>query len=177
MRGEDFASMFCIEAELGSPPHARGRPTIVRFNGANGGITPACAGKTPTSCHYACKWQDHPRMRGEDSVVVNPFVCQLGSPPHARGRLCSLLPPVSAGGITPACAGKTCLPLSVCNSRQDHPRMRGEDLSGLSDVYSEIGSPPHARGRRAYRARRRREGGITPACAGKTLAKHNRKED
>ena len=48
--------------------------------------------------------------------------------------------------------------------------MRGED-STFSKRWSAIGgSPPHARGRRRHTGRPCLPGGITPACAGKTLA-------
>ena len=50
---------------------------------------------------------DHPRMRGEDAMML------------CTGQTFSR--------ITPACAGKTSPYLGNCASDQDHPRMRGED--------------------------------------------------
>ena len=48
--------------------------------------------------------------------------------------------------------------------------MRGEDVSGLSFLFSLRGSPPHARGRHRQLSRREEASRITPACAGKTPA-------
>ncbi len=46
--------------------------------------------------------------------------------------------------------------------------MRGEDYISANRMKITIGSPPHARGRRAGRDANRVVAGITPACAGKT---------
>ena len=51
----------------------------------------------------------------------------------------------------------------------DHPRMRGEDQMAANNVEFFDGSPPHARGRRAYPGSFPGGKGITPACAGKTV--------
>ena len=67
-------------------------------------------------------------MRGEDHHEDRDGCTGSGSPPHARGRL-----PLLFG---------------TSFSTRDHPRMRGEDLTG--------------------HVRRREPVGITPACAGKT---------
>ena len=95
--------------------------------------------------------------------------CDIGSPPHARGRLRRHPFTFGRRGITPACAGKTVEHGFDFGLDQDHPRMRGEDLEVNVDFRSTFGSPPHARGRLkvilALAIMRR----ITPACAGKTL--------
>lgn len=71
------------------------------------GITPACAGKTLMLTAVMRRVKDHPRMRGEDDVEVWYLRCHLGSPPHARGRLCTAV--------------------IIFHAPSDHPRMRGED--------------------------------------------------
>ena len=86
-------------------------------------------------------------MRGEDSIVYIQGAANLGSPPHARGRLLGGFVLFIDAGITPACAGKTGLrTFSRCLPR-DHPRMRGEDNVKTSNSMTVRGSPPHARGR------------------------------
>ena len=66
-------------------------------------------------------------MRGEDGYdVVNPARSE-GSPPHARGRPPNRPRSRTPGRITPACAGKTGVRISVNYYGRDHPRMRGED--------------------------------------------------
>ena len=89
MRGEDRSVPCWTCTRCGSPPHARGRHLGLGNAAANAGITPACAGKTPSSKTSRTRGADHPRMRGEDPGVEVAWRVQLGSPPHARGRLAS----------------------------------------------------------------------------------------
>ena len=116
-----------------------------------GRITPACAGKTCPKCVFRAIMGDHPRMRGEDLCGYYVAVHCGGSPPHARGRLKHFIGRDPAFGITPACAGKTCISVVDLSILADHPRMRGEDAGKFNgkDVFI----------------------GITPACAGKTVAR------
>ena len=127
MRGEDL-SPSCVSFEHGgSPPHARGRHISKVKVGRFFRIPPACAGKTHSQPSLWGYWEDHPRMRGEDTGRTRPVRPPEGSPPHARGRLDDFAVEIRAIGITPACAGKTSKQLrSFCGS-SDHPRMRGED--------------------------------------------------
>ena len=95
---------------------------------------------------------------------------KYGSPPHARGRRKRGVDNINSAGITPACAGKTPANVMKVISFPDHPRMRGEDVEALLPPLLEVGSPPHARGRRGELAGTNRTRRITPACAGKTFA-------
>ena len=128
MRGEDRRRRRAPASSVGSPPHARGRRRSRTF-------------PTPAS-------PDHPRMRGEDRHTCLRHTWQNGSPPHARGRPRTSSLRSGTFGITPACAGKTRDNNVFGGSSQDHPRMRGEDSTGLPPRKASIGSPPHARGRR-----------------------------
>ena len=148
MRGEDRASGSGVATSPGSPPHARGRRAVVVAWSRLPGITPACAGKTPTTRRRSGLRRDHPRMRGEDVGTRRGGPSSSGSPPHARGRLSSRW--------------------TIRLLRMDHPRMRGEDLPQLSTGDHPSGSPPHARGRHMYNAPNKVVYRITPACAGKT---------
>ena len=106
MRGEEHQGRNLNGCPNGSPPHARGRePPLIR-DGANQGITPACAGKRPPPTGPARSIADHPRMRGEELTMVPSGDGETGSPPHARGREPTKRPPIRALRITPACAGK-----------------------------------------------------------------------
>ena len=152
----------------GSPPHARGRldlpfrlagtfPDHPRMRGEDAPvgpgcppglwITPACAGKTRHAVRGWLTCPDHPRMRGEDVSDIIDEVSRWGSPPHARGRLTYTETYTAAGGITPACAGKTQAARATSRMYWDHPRMRGEDLNQSFRFGLSPGSPPHARGR------------------------------
>ena len=95
--------------------------------GRGGRIAPACAGKSLQRGTLQAFDGDHPRMCGEKIVLD-----------------------WSAGedeGITPACAGKSRPPGAAGVARPDHPRMCGEKLAPLLPTVSNLGSPPHVRGK------------------------------
>ena len=130
MRGEDAAWAWVRTCSVGSPPHARGRPTAGRRLSLSGRITPACAGKT--------SWLGKTQCR------------RAGSPPHARGRRQNAESIRPDRRITPACAGKTPRARLRRGSTTDHPRMRGEDERIAAARAAWDGSPPHARGRHDF---------------------------
>ena len=107
MRGEDRRFRSERRGTPGSPPHARGRLPQALAVARRRRITPACAGKTPSTPDRRTPWSDHPRMRGEDCAMSLKKVETAGSPPHARGRLVRNRKHGVADRITPACAGKT----------------------------------------------------------------------
>ena len=152
MRGENDTEILVFVAILGSPPHARGKYNAVGTANRCLGITPACAGKMRPISACASKGRDHPRMRGENHTRCCSGRHKEGSPPHARGKCFACKVPVNRHGITPACAGKIGLLLSLsCRS---------------------LGSPPHARGKFILPVRLVRSAGITPACAGKIRSQY-----
>ena len=168
MRGEDRHRYGPDPNGRGSPPHARGRRGAATAFGMSARITPACAGKTVTLILLRQSLPDHPRMRGEDILDVERECPFNGSPPHARGRRIHRLNNTIRRRITPACAGKTIVPLRHGIENADHPRMRGEDSSAETKEAGEPGSPPHARGRQTTAGSPTTDKRITPACAGKT---------
>ena len=168
MRGEDLWRKLGRTLILGSPPHARGRRSSRQSASDLRGITPACAGKTVWLSAPKVPIVDHPRMRGEDATMRHCSMILSGSPPHARGRLISVVLGTERTRITPACAGKTTLSLAAALQPKDHPRMRGEDVCGKLTPRWTSGSPPHARGRPFRRLSPQHVDRITPACAGKT---------
>ena len=106
MRGEYTPVRLCPFYDVGSPPHARGIPELVKDDDAKPGITPACAGNTRhVKPSFPSAW-DHPRMRGEYPWLLRPLYTALGSPPHARGIRVQSIQPIT--------------------TKRDHPRMRGE---------------------------------------------------
>ena len=69
--------------------------------------------------------------------------------------------------ITPACAGKSFLPLLQCFLLRDHPRVCGEKFLSVSFDSPQSGSPPRVRGKGLFVSACNVRLGITPACAGK----------
>ena len=72
--------------------------------------------------------------------------------------------------VSPAYAGKRLLLISLVNCTRDHPRVCGEKLARLYSSVPVPGSPPRMRGKGYCAAWPRPASGITPACAGKSLA-------
>ena len=54
----------------------------------------------------------------------------------------------------------------------DHPRVCGEKPKFVHNFVHKLGSPPRVRGKGVVHSERQRGGGITPACAGKSLSLH-----
>ena len=107
MCGEKGFCIRCIVHMVGSPPHVRGKATLVLLSSPPFGITPACAGKRYVSSLYVSLKRDHPRMCGEKLPVPGKQGYILGSPPHVRGKgVVHVFVPEELR-ITPACAGKS----------------------------------------------------------------------
>ena len=107
-------------------------------------------------------------MRGEKLSVSPQIFRMLGSPPLARGKGRRKCAGIFRRGITPACAGKSCLNRNGKHSLRDHPRLRGEKTRQCNCVEPVRGSPPLARGKVGRDNSFRPAGRITPACAGKS---------
>ena len=107
MCGENYDLAVLYRFRLGSPPHVRGKLSMIGAVAFRSGITPACAGKTLTISLASTLSKDHPRMCGENLVGNLELTRKTGSPPHVRGKLEMSGSAVTKQGITPACAGKT----------------------------------------------------------------------
>ena len=131
------------------------------------GITPACAGKSEMGVISNLITEDHPRVCGEKSMPSRTSSKTTGSPPRVRGKVSAGKILLHDGGITPAHAGKRrpCSPPSGCCG--DHPRLRGEKVTGIRSQTINEGLPPPVRGKVAGNLEQGRVVGITPAYAGK----------
>ena len=105
--GEKGSGMLPSSVPLGSPPRMRGKARGAGVGYMVCGITPACAGKSSHQ-HGAGRWRrDHPRVCGEKAVAHIWWYSWIGSPPRVRGKENLVFCHFGAGGITPACAGKS----------------------------------------------------------------------
>ena len=147
MCGEKLQRSRPPETKKGSPPHVRGKETEFATVDLAERITPACAGKRPVEERAKYGHRDHPRMCGEKSFFYGQKPGCLGSPPHVRGKALFVAEVLSAAGITPACAGKSCHRRRSSLADWDHPRMCGEKFICSSPLYAVVGSPPHVRGK------------------------------
>ena len=139
--------MHAVTIAHESPPLTRGKvncfgPVLVYI-----GITPAYAGKSPQVCGKFPQSKDHPRLRGEKSLWLEPGQTARGSPPLTRGKaydsqlfrdaaqdhprlrgeklmICAIR--FRTFRITPAYAGKSLCLCFRSSPEADHPRLRGE---------------------------------------------------
>ena len=107
-------------------------------------------------------------MRGEHRTLARSSSTSAGSSPRARGAPADGDAAAAVRGIIPACAGSTRVSHESSASKRDHPRVRGEHVSGGSSRPQRGGSSPRARGAHAAAGVLRGLPGIIPACAGST---------
>ena len=69
MGGEKPAVAAHVRAQLGSPPHGRGKDPVGVLLCPHDRITPAWAGKSPLVTRLYALAEDHPRMGGEKDAV------------------------------------------------------------------------------------------------------------
>ena len=139
--------------------------------GPRPGITPAYAGKRYSASVMDCPPRDHPRVCGE-KLCPNGFrVLVPGSPPRMRGKVIAVHSCWMVLGITPAYAGKRKHKFVVWCSSWDHPRVCGEKKADREAVAMALGSPPRMRGKALHTGQNHLSPGITPAYAGKRLAR------
>ena len=146
--GENPSPSSSFPWPAGSPPRMRGEPPPLGKSGPSTRITPAYAGRTRVGRSIPARKMDHPRVCGENVRLRRSRAGSVGSPPRMRGELSAGEPPVV---IMP-----------------DHPRVCGENRASIRWRVTEEGSPPRMRGElvRAFEALK--DGGITPAYAGRT---------
>ena len=104
--GEENTRKFQNWERRGSPPRMRGRVRSMMREIVSAGITPAYAGKSSFPAALSAPARDHPRVCGEELLVLHTSFLIPGSPPRMRGRVNSGAIHEFRSGITPAYAGK-----------------------------------------------------------------------
>ena len=113
-------------SDLGSSPLARGTPSSVGCEAAEGGLIPARAGNTGYGfCGADHAWA-HPRSRGEHLLIFEQGERGVGSSPLARGTRGFSRATAGGGGLIPARAGNTEWLTDWLQTGEAHPRLRGE---------------------------------------------------
>ena len=144
-RGEKSSSRSWKSVFPGSPPHTRGKDSLLLIGTASRRITPAHAGKSDSELFSSSECWDHPRTRGEKGLIGDLKNDIRGSPPHTRGKVCLARPHTGRAGITPAHAGKSTYSFQAQQADEDHPRTRGEKyFSALCVVVACRITPAHA---------------------------------
>ena len=167
--GDDGKTVRGLLDSGGQPPRVRGRLLRVRSLTDRVGTTPACAGTTSTGTPRSTRPGDNPRVCGDDASRTREEGPTAGQPPRVRGRHGSTHNPRQCGRTTPACAGTTPGGRCFSTTREDNPRVCGDDADGSGLVAGAGGQPPRVRGRPVSTAARPARPRTTPACAGTTL--------
>ena len=131
----------------GSSPRVRGKRTDRSIREAEGGLIPACAGKTSLPRQVRHPVGAHPRVCGENFRRLLISLCRMGSSPRVRGKhaLCILFPGLT--GLIPACAGKTANFNVFGLHFRAHPRVCGENGKYAGSPVLKSGSSPRVRGK------------------------------
>ena len=146
----------------------REKPNKIELKAETDGITPACAGKTCSHRLGSLLAWDHPRVCGKNTNFSAISCVRSGSPPRVREKQIETRDAVSKIGITPACAGKTCVEHLDHARLQDHPRVCGKNIANAMMFDGKPGSPPRVREKHLCLVIGIALFRITPACAGKT---------
>ena len=136
-----------ISNKTGPFPRVQGKDGNEGLHLRDGGITPACAGKSLPRSPATRAAQDHPRVCGEKMISLTSWLSKLGSPPRVRGKAWEECRACECPGITPACAGKRIDEATSLHHARDHPRVCGEKHAARSDAIKSVGSPPRVRGK------------------------------
>ena len=105
MCGEQEPSIFETFPTPGSPPRVRGTVDLLDGEDWYGRITPACAGNRSKKIHIIGGARDHPRVCGEQFMLLSLQKAVIGSPPRVRGTVQLDFAGLDGARITPACAG------------------------------------------------------------------------
>ena len=85
LRGEHLDFFRYVIKHIGSPPPTRGTLIITVYIQRQARITPAYAGNTLLNLPMNLIVWDHPRLRGEHTILTKQEQLKMGSPPPTRG--------------------------------------------------------------------------------------------
>ena len=166
--GENVRVNIACRSSAGSSPRVRGKLCGDRDLAERDGLIPACAGKTaPYAGSQGHRWA-HPRVCGENEHSREVAGIPWGSSPRVRGKLSRRSLRSSSTRLIPACAGKTHVGDGAGENLGAHPRVCGENKTQVLKAHFGDGSSPRVRGKRRRRHQEVHQGGLIPACAGKT---------
>ena len=86
LRGEKRPSCRAERQKTGSPPLTRGKGIFKSGEAHGWRITPAYAGKSAPARMNPAGGRDHPRLRGEKTLIPAKSAFSTGSPPLTRGK-------------------------------------------------------------------------------------------
>ena len=170
--GEQSIFGALIVSLTGSSPRVRGtvrgsptRPAYLRF-------IPACAGNRSSVSLISLCTAVHPRVCGEQVWKNWSRVSRAGSSPRVRGTDFTMDQANTIARFIPACAGNRYETSSQILLTSVHPRVCGEQCSGLRPISVDDGSSPRVRGTDRDVGGIRPRVRFIPACAGNRYSSH-----
>ncbi len=148
MRGDNAEVASAMFYAAGSPPRAWGQLDKDENAKPLHRITPTCVGTTLVPGVFQPVGEDHPHVRGDNSVRGLPASLYGGSPPRAWGQLIQFQ---HQSSLFP-----------------DHPHVRGDNEATVSPRPQRLGSPPRAWGQLFIPHHLSWPLRITPTCVGTT---------
>ena len=145
--GENKALRVFGTEKHGTSPRMRGKPTRWLADVAKPRNIPAYAGKTAPGGGSLPGGGEHPRVCGENSIVVVAWAGVSGTSPRMRGKQGFGGASMCGAGNIPAYAGKTTPRPQSQSSTSEHPRVCGENLKGFHDGSFLFGTSPRMRGK------------------------------
>ena len=127
--GEQTLTAALVSSAMGSSPRVRGAVCRCVCGICRVGIIPARAGSSTDRCAATSWRRDHPRACGEQFSLRMAQLVLSGSSPRVRGAGSGLEQRGRHRGIIPARAGSRSRESRSSNSRKDHPRACGEQLT------------------------------------------------
>ncbi len=146
VRGEHLRPNGPSPTSTGSSPRTRGTPRHADHRPARQRIIPAYAGNTRHAPPHRVCGADHPRVRGEHLPPPMISVEACGSSPRTRGTRQVRAELSRKYRIIPAYAGNTTPKNTPLPAPPDHPRVRGEHITGTAMLLPSAGSSPRTRG-------------------------------
>ena len=144
--GEQLVSKSISSSRHGSSPRVRG--TARQFGRASmlDRFIPACAGNRFEIDFPTGDYTVHPRVCGEQPLMLAFIVGICGSSPRVRGTGRVLVSRRNRSRFIPACAGNSagCHTLNLINPV--HPRVCGEQSRAPGPDRAPVGSSPRVRG-------------------------------
>ena len=145
IRGTNLKNIWSPTLGLGSSPHTRDKFSDSEMERHEDRIIPAYAGQISSLIPKLTDEEDHPRIRGTNSLFPFPELCFPGSSPHTRDKYVSDRRKCVAIGIIPAYAGQISAIFPPFWIVWDHPRIRGTNSERMTTFRTGTGSSPHTR--------------------------------
>jgi len=164
--GEQRAITTSTRTSSGSSPRVRGTDPPLCCPYARLRFIPACAGNSRCPEHLTLDETVHPRVCGEQNLLLVRPIPIHGSSPRVRGTDLNRLAPRSWWRFIPACAGNSDDHWLHSPPTPVHPRVCGEQIKSSGTTNCHCGSSPRVRGTVTLPLHRVQIVRFIPACAG-----------